>query len=405
MPRVRTSLRDRLATPVRAAAMIGLSVAGLGAAVLVLLCAGLAVLGARGPFASAAGWLRALADAARRQARRLGVDIPRPYGPQTDAASLLKSRATWRDVGWAVLDPLAGTWAALIAAGMPLYGLYGVAQPLLWQGGTHSYGALRVNSATTALAAVPVGLAVTVLGLLLGPALLRLRARWARKLLGPSRTSALEQRVQTLVGTRADSIDTGAAELRRIERDLHDGAQARLVALGMGLGNAERLFDEDPATARALVAAARETSSKALEELRDLVRGVHPPVLSDRGLADALRALALDSLLEIDVVSDLEGRPAAPVESAVYFAISELLANAGKYAPDSAVRVLLHHSDGVLRCSIADDGPGGADPSRGTGLQGIRRRLAVFDGTIAIHSPTGGPTRVHLEVPCRIGSA
>ncbi|TCO62179.1 sensor histidine kinase [Actinocrispum wychmicini] len=404
-------MRARLAAPVRALAMIGLSIAGIGAAALVVLCAALALLGVgRYVFPRAVSLLRTVANAARRLAGQLGVHIERPYGPETDAAALLAARTTWRDVLWAFLDPIIGTWAAALALGMPLYGVYGaVVQPFVWQanaraGGTNSYGVIHVTSTADALAAIPVGLALVALGLYLGPILLRLRARWARDLLGPSQTTKLERRVETLVETRADTVDTQAAELRRIERDLHDGAQARLVALGMGLGNAERLFDEDPEAARQLVASAREASSKALDELRDLVRGVHPPVLADRGLADAIRALALDSLLDVDVFADLPGRPAPPVESAVYFAVNEVLANTSKHAGAATISVTIQYRNGVLSCDVVDDGSGGADPANGTGLRGVQSRLAVFDGTIVVDSPPGGPTRVHLEVPCAIRS-
>ncbi|MEU1725183.1 histidine kinase [Nonomuraea sp. NPDC005692] len=404
-------MKARLATPVLALAMIGLSVAGVVAAVLVVISALPAVAGlGRWVFPPAVSLLRTVAGAARRLAGRLGVRVERPYGPGTDASALLKDPATWRDVLWGVLDPLMGTWASALALGMPLYGLYGVAvQPFVWRanlraGGANAYGVIHVTSTAAALAAIPVGLALIALGLYIGPALLRLRARWAGALLGPSRTASLEQRVETLVETRAGSVDAQAAELRRIERDLHDGAQARLVALGMGLGHAERLFDEDPETARALLATARESSSKALDELRDLVRGVHPPVLADRGLADAIRALALDCLLDVEVTTDLAGRPAPPVESAVYFAVNELLANTSKHAGAATVQITLGYRHGILSCDVVDDGGGGVDPADGTGLRGIQSRLAVFDGTIAVDSPPGGPTRVRLEVPCAIRS-
>jgi signal transduction histidine kinase len=313
---------------------------------------------------------------------------------------------------WAFLDPLIGTWATAIAVAMPVFGVYGVfVQPFVWKanlraGGTNSYGVIQVHSTATAIAAIPFGIALIALGLYIGPALVWLRAGWSSALLGPSREERLAQRVDTLAETRADTVDAQAAELRRIERDLHDGAQARLVALGMSLGNADRLFDEDPEAARRLVAAAREASSKALEELRDLVRGVHPPVLADRGLADAIRALALDSLVDAEVSSDLPGRPSLPVESAVYFAVNELLTNAAKHAGTTvSVRIALHYASGVLTCDVRDDGPGGAEPSRGTGLRGITSRLAVFDGAVRVDSPIGGPTNVHLEVPCAIRSA
>ena len=196
------------------------------------------------------------------------------------------------------------------------------------------------------------------------------------------------------------SSDLAAAELRRVERDLHDGAQARLVALGMNLRAAERLMGSSPQAALALVAEARETSSRALMDLRDLVRGIHPPVLADRGLADAVRALALDTPLRADLDIDLPGRPDAPVESAAYFAVAEVLANAVKHAGARAVEIRMQHNGGVLRIAVTDDGVGGADPARGTGLRGVERRLGAFDGILAINSPPGGPTMVIIEVPC-----
>ncbi|MFQ6330687.1 sensor domain-containing protein [Nocardia sp. CWNU-33] len=229
-------MRARLATPVRALAMLCLSVAGIGAAALVVASAALLVVGlGRSVFPAAVSLLRRAADTARRLARQVGVDIERPYGPETDAIALLKARTTRRDVIWAVLEPIIGTWAAVLALGMPLFGLYGaVVQPFVWRanaraGGSNAYGVIHVTSTAAALAAIPAGLAVIALGLYIGPAVLRLRARWTRALLGPSRATRLEQRVETLVETRADSVDAQAAELRRIERDLHDGAQARLV--------------------------------------------------------------------------------------------------------------------------------------------------------------------------------
>ena len=190
-----------------------------------------------------------------------------------------------------------------------------------------------------------------------------------------------------LAQTRQESLDTGAAELRRIERDLHDGAQARLVAMGLTLDAAGRLIDTDPAAARSLLIEARDASAKALAELRDLVRGVHPPVLADRGLADAVRALALDSPVRARVTGSLDGRPPAPVESAAYFAVSELLANVAKHAGAESADIDLRHSLGALRISVRDDGDGGADPGRGTGLRGVERRIAAFDGVLAISSP------------------
>jgi signal transduction histidine kinase len=213
---------------------------------------------------------------------------------------------------------------------------------------------------------------------------------------------ALVGRVQRLSETRTDAVDTAAAELRRVERDLHDGAQARLVALGMSLRAAERLFETSPGAALALVGEAREMSSRALTELRDLVRGILPPVLADRGLGDAVRALALETPVATRLDIDLPGRLAEPVESAAYFAVAEVLANAAKHAQARMVEIHMLHNGDVLRIAVTDDGIGGADPAKGSGLRGVERRLGTFDGILAVNSPPGGPTIVVIEVPCAL---
>jgi signal transduction histidine kinase len=197
-------------------------------------------------------------------------------------------------------------------------------------------------------------------------------------------------------------VDTSAAELRRIERDLHDGAQARLVAMGMDLGTVEMLLDKDPAQAKRLLTQARRNSVEALEELRDLVRGIHPPVLAERGLGDAVRALALRLPLPGEVTVELPGRADAPVESAAYFAVSEVLTNAVKHSGADRLWVDLHHTDGMLRITVTDNGKGGAVIGEGSGLAGVERRLGTFDGVLAVSSPAGGPTLVSVEIPCAL---
>jgi signal transduction histidine kinase len=221
-----------------------------------------------------------------------------------------------------------------------------------------------------------------------------------RRLVGLVPQAQLTSQVQHLVRSRAVAVDTAAADLRRLERDLHDGAQARLVALGMNLRAAERLIHANPDAAAALVAEAREASARALTELRELVRGVHPPVLADRGLADAVRALALDSPLSVDTEIDLPGRLPAPIETACYFSVAELLTNAAKHSGARDARIAIRHSGSMLRVEVTDFGLGGADPARGSGLAGIEKRLASFDGILAISSPPGGPTMAVMEVPC-----
>jgi signal transduction histidine kinase len=260
--------------------------------------------------------------------------------------------------------------------------------------------------------------AILALGIWLVP---RTIGAHARALLRPEADPELAGRVEQLTQTRAEAVDTAAAELRRLERDLHDGAQARLVALGMNLRAAERLIPNSPQAAIALVAEAREASSRALTELRDLVRGVYPPVLADRGLADAVRALVLDTPIRTETDIDVPGRVDPPVESACYFAVAEALTNAVKHSGARVVQVRIRYSasrpvhaarsfrpaqaaPGMLRIEVTDDGTGGADPARGSGLQGVERRLATFDGILAVSSPPGGPTIIVMEIPCALSS-
>ncbi|HJY62456.1 MAG TPA: histidine kinase, partial [Streptosporangiaceae bacterium] len=242
----------------------------------------------------------------------------------------------------------------------------------------------------------------TALGVSTAPWLLRGYGLLAGSILAPAGKAELALRVHQLSQTRTEALDTGAAEIRRIERDLHDGAQARLVAMGMTLDAAGQIIDTNPDAARALLAEARDSSVKALAELRALVRGIHPPVLADRGLTDAVQALTLDTPMRIHLASDLYGRPPAPVESAAYFAVSELLANVSKHAEARETWIDIRYTDGMLRIGVTDNGHGGADPARGSGLRGIERRLASFDGILAISSPPGGPTAVTMEIPCEL---
>jgi signal transduction histidine kinase len=254
------------------------------------------------------------------------------------------------------------------------------------------------------LAAVECG-AILALGAWLVPRTLGVHAR---VLLGREADAELVGRVEQLTQTRAVAVDSAAAELRRVERDLHDGAQARLVALGMSLRAAERLIPTSPQAAIELVAEARESSSKALTELRDLVRGMYPPVLADRGLADAVQALALDTPVRTETDIDLPGRLEQPVESACFFAIAEALTNAVKHSGARLVQIRIRHvgrpAPGVLRIEVTDNGTGGADPANGSGLRGVERRLATFDGILAVSSPIGGPTIIVMEIPCALSS-
>ena len=318
---------------------------------------------------------RGLANAHRRMAAEvLGTPLPAPYAPLHGLSVVKKLQTvaldpmTWRDLGWLLTTMTVGFVISLVVVVL----LLAVATWWVWY-----YAA--------------------------GP-LMRLRATLDQWLLSPGATERLERRVEQLTETRAEAVDHSAAELRRLERDLHDGTQARLVALSLSLGMADSVLDQDPAAARRLVNDARETTDAALGELRSVVRGIHPPVLADRGLSGAVQALALDMAVPVGVDGELGGRPPAPVESAVYFAVAECLANVGKHAAARNAWIRLEHRDGLLRVEVGDDGRGGADPTGGTGMTGVMRRLGAFDGTMMVSSPDGGPTIVTLEVPCALSS-
>jgi signal transduction histidine kinase len=329
----------------------------------------------------------------------------------------------WAGVPFAVLLVMAAvmlmrraplTAADLAVAGALIIGGYGIALGFLWSELIFTpssftpnlfYGAVFVDNRTGAVLAAIEGAALFGLGAWLAP---RTIGRHVRALIAGEPYAVLASRVEQLTTTRTVAVDSAAAELRRIERDLHDGAQARLVALGMNLRVVERLIQHSPQAALALVTEARESSSQALADLRDLIRGIYPPVLADRGLSDAVRALALDLPLRTEVDIDLAGRPEVPVESACYFAVAEALTNAVRHSGARCVQVRMRHTGrgaaGLLRVEVSDDGAGGADPTMGTGLAGVEKRLATFDGILAISSPPGGPTMIVMEVPCALSS-
>ena len=242
------------------------------------------------------------------------------------------------------------------------------------------------------------GWAILAIGVALAAHVLVQRA------LPPSRERELAERVDVLTRSRRGAVDVQSAELKRVERDLHDGAQARIVSLAMNLGLAEQLVQRDPDAATELIAEVRQSALTALDELRTVMSSIQPPVLSDRGLAGAVQALALDLSVPATVTADLPGRPAVPVESAAYLAVAECLANVVKHSQARSAWVTLGYAHGLLSATVGDDGVGGADISRGTGLAGVARRLEVFDGTVTVRSPAGGPTEVTMEIPCELSS-
>jgi len=303
-------------------------------------------------------------------AASLGHPVPHDRMPTEGLPGLERIRVwaldpmTWREIGWVLIAAPVGFVLSLLVLVLLLPVVTGV---LWWYGAPHIMWA---------------------------------RASLDRWFLSKGHSERLEERVEVLTESRAATVDHAAAELRRIERDLHDGAQARLVALGMTLGLAEQTVRDDPEAATRLLAEARDTTTAALGDIRFVVRGIHPPVLADRGLIGAVQALALDMAIPVTVEASLPDRLAEPLESAVYFAVAECLANIGKHAEAEHGWVTLSAVDDMLTVVVGDDGRGGVRVDGGTGLRGVARRLSAFDGTMRVSSPPGGPTLITLEVPC-----
>ncbi|MEV3871522.1 histidine kinase [Streptomyces sp. NPDC049906] len=336
--------------------------------------------------------LRRLAGVKRRWVGEwTGTPVPEAYAPVTGGlaerfGAAVRDEGTRRDLRWLLAHYLYGF---LLATATPVLWVLGLIVDACWS-------------------RVP-GRAPVVLPLL--GRLVDLDARWSRALLEPSpkagERARLAERVAELTVTRAGAVAAHGAELRRIERDLHDGAQAHLVALSMRIGLARRARDSDPELARRLLAEAQDQAEAALAELRHVVRGIHPPVLADRGLSGAVRALAAASPLTVEVrdgaapgAEAAGARAPAGVEAAAYFVVAEALTNAARHGGGRRAWVELRRSHRALSVSVRDDGRGGADESGGSGLLGVRRRVAALDGTVRLTSPPGGPTVIEVELPC-----
>jgi signal transduction histidine kinase len=332
-----------------------------------------------------------------------GIEIP----PQPNWLALLtgqgltavaRSQPTWRQIYYHVLvGPLLGV-AAIIAAGLwPASVVCTLASAIRWANHRHdgSFGPGKdlIISLTF----------VGVIGLFVAPWLTSgvraLDNRAARALLGPSRADELEVRVEQLTETRAGVVDAADAERRRLERDLHDGTQQRLVSLAINLGMA-RAQAETADDAKQAIADAHEEAKAALAELRDLIRGLHPAVLEDRGLDAALSGIAARMPIPVRLDVDLPRRPAPVIEAVAYFVVSEGLANIVKHSEATEAAVFVQRAGNRLHVIVTDDGVGGADPTRGTGLTGLARRAASVDGTFEIDSPPGGPTLLTVDLPC-----
>ena len=326
----------------------------------------------------------------------------------------LRDRAAWRGV-WYSLIKLPVAAVQLYTVVLTVFGLVDLSYPVDWilfrhhSGGNLSPlvavvpvpfgGQLEVHSFLGTYPAAIAGAACVVAGAWLARAINAGDRALVRSLLGPS---SMAERVSELERTRTLAVEDSAAALRRVERDLHDGAQMRLAALAMNLGMArEKLDGDDGATVRELIDAAHRNAVDALADLRDLARGIHPPVL-DSGLASALASLATSSAIPASVTADIGTRPAPAIETIAYFCAAELIANATKHSYANQIKIKIYtERTGVLRLEVSDDGIGGADAARGSGLAGLAQRVSTVDGRTDVVSPAGGPTTVTVELPLR----
>ena len=345
----------------------------------------------------------------RRAAWVLGKPVKAHYRPLGSGAyhrrtwAMLRDPQRWLDLLWLILLFPLGLAAGIIALTLWGCALWFLTWPAWswalpdsfdstvdsWLGGT---------SWQSDLAHVAIGLVLVLVAAWVGRAMSVGLASAARAMLG-SRSSELSARVEQLAATRAGTVDAQAAELQRIERDLHDGAQARLVALAVDLKLAERKLDSDPDGARELIGGAHTAATQALTELRDLVRGIYPRVLADRGLDPAITALAARCPVPVELEERVTQRLPAAVEAAAYFVVAEALANAAKHAGADSIAIRVRREASLLIVEVEDDGRGGADPA-GEGLDGLQRRVRALDGRMLLSSPAGGPTVLRAELPC-----
>jgi len=351
---------------------------------------------------------RALATVERQRAALvLGSAVPERYrrpdrpGILAKLGALLGDAQTWKDLAWHLLllpIGIAGftiavtTWGTTLGLlAMPAW-YWSIPDPGV------DLGLFTVDTLGEAFAASVLGLVSLPLTVALVRGSAAAAGALARALLGPGE-HALRERVEELTVTRAGAVDAATEELQRIERGLHDGAQARIVAVAMDLGLADQQAADDPEGAAELRRRAQENAKQALVELRELARGMRPGLLAERGLAEAVRALVARSPVPASAEIDVAGRLSAQVETAAYYVVAEALTNAAKHAQARAAVVRITRRDDALAVEVSDDGRGGADAS-GSGLTGLRRRLEALDGRLRVASPAGGPTIVAAEIPC-----
>ncbi|MFI1423162.1 sensor histidine kinase [Streptomyces sp. NPDC020731] len=388
----------------------GLGTATLALAILVLLAvaAMTAPIGVGLLIAPAA--LRAVHALARRERERLtrwGFEIVAPDPAPTQLRAALADPTTRRELHWLVRHATVGFLLGLLGLWLPVFAFRDGTFPLYWRlipkgASSTSIGIGSAQAWPDAIAVGLLGLGWIAIVLGLSPGMARLQAAPGRSLLAAGPDTDLSLRVAELTATRAGALDAHATELRRIERSLHDGAQNRLVSVTVLLGAARRMTARDPAAADELLERAQSAAEGALAELRTVVRGILPPVLADRGLAGALAGLAADCAVPCQIEADVPERCAASVEATAYFVVAEALTNIAKHSNAEQATVTVRGRGGRLLLLIEDDGRGGAEEGGGTGLGGIRRRVAAHDGTLHLTSPPGGPTTLEVDLPCGI---
>ena len=361
---------------------------------------------------------RRLGSLHRRVSNRLlgqHVEAPSRFQPGTGLLGRLdrrlRDRVAWRGI-WYSLAKLPVAFVQFYALVLTVFGLVDLSYPVVWLLFRHGNsgplrvlqplpfgGSLSVSSWLGTYFAALVGAVCVVAGTWLARGINAGDLALVRNLLGPT---SMAERVSELERTRTLAVEDSAAALRRVERDLHDGAQMRLAALAMNLGMArEKLDDQDDATVRELIDAAHRNAVDTLADLRDLARGIHPPVL-DSGLASALDSLAASSAIPASVVAEIGQRPAPAIETIAYFCAAELIANATKHSYADQIKIKVYtERDEVLRLEVSDDGVGGADAARGTGLAGLVQRVSTVDGRVDVSSPVGGPTVVTVVLPMK----
>jgi signal transduction histidine kinase len=342
-----------------------------------------------------------------------GFEIPDPYRPLPQGGNLFKKwkamavdPATWKDLVYLFLVFPLGTAEFVMSVALWSGSAALIAMPLTinWQNSgfmylTIGHHEIWFDNPIATLPAIPLGIALAFVTLYVVRGVGYAHGALARSLLGPNQTQELRARTEHLQASRARGVDAAEAERRRIERDLHDGAQQQLLAVAMDLGRARAKLETDPAAAEELIQQAHAGAKEAIAELRNLARGIYPAILTDRGLDAAISAVAARAEVPVAVEVDLPTRPPAAVESIAYFIVSEALTNVSKYARATAASVRITRDQNWIVVEVSDNGIGGATAAPGGGLAGLADRAAGIDGILTVNSPLGGPTVIRADLP------